>query len=190
MQRRSRMALVVLVALVTVGPVLLGPSRLWALTPAQVGDVAPTGAPDGKVDGADVDLALRAAAGDVTLDDAGLERADVAPVTPLASATDHPQLVRPNPNPMGPVDVGDAVVIARRAAGLIVFGEVNQPPTITLRGNGDIVSGATYPTAAPSPTTIRWRARACSSRSAACSRAPRRSARPRRPRSPGRFRGP
>ncbi len=125
--------------------VLALPSRCRALTADECADIAPAGSPDGKVDSADVDLALRVAAGDATLDASAIERGDVAPVTPLSPATDHPQLVRPNPNPVGPLDIGDVVVIARRAAGLIAFGEVNQAPTIRVSGDGDIVSVPTFP---------------------------------------------
>ena len=42
------------------------------------------------------------------------------------------------------VDIGDAVVIARRAAGLIEFGQLNASPVVTLTGDGDVVSLAAY----------------------------------------------
>jgi len=114
------------------------------LTPDQVADLAPQGAPDGQVDAADVELALRLAAGAAAGDPFTFERGDVAPVMPLAPPDLAPQLVRPNPNPAGPLDIGDAVVIARRAAGLIEFGQLNASPTVSLSGDGDVVSLPAY----------------------------------------------
>lgn len=116
-----------------------------SLTPSQVGDVAPAGSPNGRVDADDVLLVMKAAVGDAELDPSSVERADVAPVTAIAGApAGPPVLVRPNPAPAGPVDVGDAVVIARRAAGLIEFDRVNQAPTTEVSGDGAIVSVSPY----------------------------------------------
>jgi hypothetical protein len=84
------------------------------------GDTAPAGAPDGRVDVADVVRGLRFAVG---LDVPSLEeqrRADVAPadVTPGPPDVARPRAVAP-PR----VDVADVVLTLRAAVGLTVFAE-------------------------------------------------------------------
>lgn len=124
--------------------VLIAPPH-QALTPSEIADIAPESAPDGTVDDADVALLLRWIAGDATTPPDLMERADSAPVTPISPATAPvPRLVRPNPNPAGPLDVGDAVIAARRAAGLIAFDRINQAPLVELLGRGYVSSVPTY----------------------------------------------
>ena len=113
-------------------------------TADQLADIAPLGASDGQVDSTDVEAAMRLAADGVAVDRDTTERGDVAPVTPLGPEDPIPQSVRPNPNPQGPLDIGDVVVIARRAAGLIQFGQLNASPVVSLVGDGDIVSLTEY----------------------------------------------
>jgi len=83
--------------------------------------VAPPAAPDGIVDAADVEAILGLVlAGDVPGAET-LLRGDLAPASLAGDPADHPLRLAPNPVPAWPLDVGDAVLVARRAAGDVLF---------------------------------------------------------------------
>jgi len=113
-------------------------SLLFAGIAEELGDVS---LPDG-VDAADVQRMLGLIAGEETPNAKDLERGDVAPGS-LPDAN-KPGEVQPNLEPDGTFNVGDAVLIARRAAGDIIFVGINDKPRVTLEGDGDVVGSATY----------------------------------------------
>ena len=122
------------------------PAQAADPTPDELGDLA---APAG-VDTGDVERMFRLIAdpGSATEDD--VLRGDVAPGTllsdpqiPPTPATPH--VVAPNPLPLpGGFDIGDAVLITRRAAGEIVFDGLNASPTVTLAGDGGATSNSVW----------------------------------------------
>ena len=79
------------------------------------GDVAPAGAPDGRVDVADAVWALRASVGLVTPDAEQLRRGDVAPYDAFGP------LARPWADDPSAIDVADVVTILRASVGLLQF---------------------------------------------------------------------
>ena len=84
------------------------------------GDLAPAGAPDGRLDVADVLRALRAAVDLEALTDAEFQAANVAPAVLTG---DSPRLATPTAEPPLVLDVGDVLLTLQAAVGLIEFAE-------------------------------------------------------------------
>ncbi len=104
-------------------------------TPEELTDLA---APEG-VDEADVQHLFQILSGEIAPGDIENQRGDVAPGTLLSPDGEVPTRVRPNPNPDGSFDIGDAVLAARRAVGsdhpgYIVFDGLNESPAIHYGG--------------------------------------------------------
>ncbi|MBM4319930.1 MAG: hypothetical protein FJ125_08200, partial [Deltaproteobacteria bacterium] len=112
--------------------------------PEALGDLAPPGVPDGRVDGRDVEVLLELILAGDQLDEQSLGRGDLAPAAMAGPPDEVPLRLSPNPVPAWPLDVGDAVLVARRAAGDVVFSARNRAPQVTLAGDGDIVPRALY----------------------------------------------
>ena len=115
-------------------------------TAEELGDVA---APEG-VDSGDVERMFRLIADPDSETEDDTLRGNVAPGTllsdpqiPPTPATPH--VVAPNPLPLpGGIDIGDAVLVSRRAAGEIVFDGLNAAPTVTLYGDGSATSQSSW----------------------------------------------
>ncbi len=115
-----------------------GAARAQEPGPAGLGDLAPAGAPDGQLDTADLlralDLVLQGSApGDpAVLDEDSLLRGDLAPAVALPPDGAAPLLLAPPALPLAPLDLGDAVLLARLLAGQVRFGARNAAPLVEL----------------------------------------------------------
>ncbi len=110
--------------------------------PDSLGDVAPPGAPDGEVDRRDVEVLLEGVLSDQPPAEDTLLRGDLAPASRAGPEDEVPLRLEPNPVPGAPLDVGDAVLAARRAAGQVVFVARNEAPTVELEGGDRLVPDA------------------------------------------------
>ncbi len=108
-------------------------SVLWAFPEKEeLGDVWPLGQPDSSIDFNDVQAVFGFILEGTIPDRDGIDRSDLAPATIFGDPGDYPLVLKPFENPAGDYSIGDAVLVARRAAGRIAFDGLNKPPTVTL----------------------------------------------------------
>lgn len=109
--------------------------------PSELLDLA---SPEG-VDRADIERLMRIVLGLEQCSEQDILRADVTPAVLLSAQTaPYPHEVRPNPVPANVPDVGEVVLATRRAAGHIVFSQLNASPVVKLNVGAPIVNTATY----------------------------------------------